>query len=159
MKNWQLILLAFSMCNWTLAQDVHLENHYKVFENSLIQHNLKSHLTYSIGSGTYRVFEFSTNNGGDPGNHSEAWAYIVFQLPPDVKDFAFNGDEIARQGGAYIQSCYCQDAGVHPISEGTLSGSQQSDGTWKVGLDAHIFGRRTNKKYTLKVDGIFSSAP
>jgi hypothetical protein len=131
---------------------------FQYWENASIQYDaekLNKQNLYEVVPGDYRVFQFSTNNGGDPGNYSEAPTIIAFEAESDVNRFEFRDDQIAHQGGVYLQDCRCQDKGIHKIERGVITGERTGPNKWTVTIDVFVTGRKTDKEYHITESGTF----
>jgi len=153
------ILISLTLFCWqSFGQEV---RQFTYTENGQIEYDtarLHLHKSYQIVEGDYTVFEFTSNNGGDPGNHSQAESKIVFQLPMGHESFVLEGEDIASHGGIYIQLCRCQDKGIQVVTDGKIEGRKLDRGNWKIDLDVSFSGRKTEKKYHITANGIYNIA-
>lgn len=156
-KHYLISLLCAFMLMDGFSQGFMESKAFILYENSQINHDSAHYKTYKIDAGDFLVFEFRTDNGGDPGNHSVADSRVAFYIDSDVSSFNYSNEEMLITGLLYIQRCHCQDKGIHIINEGTLKGEKQANGSWSVEFDVSFLGRNTGKVYRIHEKGIYST--
>ncbi len=141
------------------AQEFVEQKAFNYYNNGQIAFNeAKLHLynLYKITDGDKLVFEYITDNGGDPGNHSKAKTVIAFQLENGINKFELKDTKIEAHGGIYMQACECQDVGIHPITKGIIKGQKNKNGSWTVQMDVTIKGRVTGKEYRFEFENNYN---
>ena len=136
-------LVFFCIVNAAHAQEFVEQRSFSFYEKGNITYNeakLHYYNTYEVINGDKIVFEYMTDNGGDPGNHSKAKTVIAFELDMGIKKFQLKDDEIATHGGIYMQACECQDIGIHPIKKGTITGQKNKDGSFFLTVKIYLSG-------------------
>jgi len=148
-----LLFVAVFTIGHSFAQGFEEQRQFRYYENSRIEYDSVNYNSFSIVGGSYTVFEFTSDNAGDPGNHSRAESKIVFQIEKGADKFQLADGDIAAHNGIYTQLCRCQDRGVQPIRKGYIRGERSTSGTWDVEIDVTFPGRLTGKDYHIAVTG------
>jgi hypothetical protein len=146
---YQMAILMLIHTVQGVAQVQNSQEEFVLHENSQITYN-KARLAprfYKIVDGDALVFEFKSDNAGEPGNESYAPSYISFQIPNDVKEFEYTDAELEQIGAIYVQHCRCQDWGVMVIEKGTVKGVKRRKNEWDVEFDFTITGYLTGYTY------------
>jgi hypothetical protein len=96
-------------------------------------------LQLSIVDGNNRLFTYyrqvkAPKNVAD-GGFSE---YLYFQLPPNKKQFSYQGDELTKINAYYRRGCFCRRLGALPVHEGYIRGEKISGPIWKVEVSVQI---------------------
>lgn len=154
-----LFLLPFTLfTSNALCQDFEEQQEFKYFENSQITHDsiLLRYRSYKLIAGDYIVFEFTSDNAGDPGNLSKIPSTISFQVKKGTKKFQLNDEEIGQHAGVYIQTGYSMDRGIMVIEKGMIKGKKMDDGSWEVQFDVTFSGLRTGINYHIAASGIYN---
>ncbi|MGD1848000.1 MAG: hypothetical protein ACFB10_21615 [Salibacteraceae bacterium] len=148
---WGMLLLSLSYQGKT--QNFEGQQQFKLYSNATIVWDpVKVHYkSYKVESGSDLVFEFSTDNSSDPGNHSKVISKFSFQVPEKARKFSFTNKEITAQNGIYIEYGQTMDRGIKPIENGTISGQKLKDGSWEIEIDITWKGRLTGKTYRLQL--------
>ena len=160
MMRYLVILLFFSfLTSQALAQGFEEQQQFKCYENSQIKYDSKRthYKSYSVIEGDQLVFEYTTDNGGDPGNHSRMESKIVFQVEKGIRKFQFSDQEITEHSGIYIQFGQTMDRGIKAIDQGQIKGKFRADGLWEVEIDVIVPGRLTKKEYHFVVNEVYST--
>lgn len=125
------------------------------FEKSQIQHDSSRYQSFQVQNGEFLVFQFISDNSGEPGNSSTAESVIAFQVENGLDDFELKGEELSKHQAIYIQRCRCQDRGIQLIHSGEIHGKKLSTGNWKIEGEVEAIGRITGKTYHLPLNGEF----
>lgn len=152
-----LLLLPFSLLFGTAqGQDFTELQLFKCFENSQLNHDSVRYRSYKITSGEYIVFEYSSDNAGDPGNHSKVDSRISFQVKKGTRKFEFKDEEIAKHTGVYLQNGHTQDRGVMVINKGSIKGKKLANGSWEIEFDVNVQGIWTGMDYHFAAAGVYN---
>lgn len=151
-----LVIIILSSPFFLVAQNHELVEGFVIRENSELTHNGRRHKTYEIKDGSKLVFEYASNNAGDKGNGSVANTKLSFQIPMGVDYFDYKDGELVNCGAVYVQFCLCPDEGISKVTEGSINGEKQKDGSWLVQIDAIAFGRKTQHKYQFRKEVIYT---
>jgi len=153
----KLVVILLAAMNLT-AQDVEFKEEFRYHSGARIEYDRgRPHLQekYEVIPGDRLVFEYITNNAGEPGNAMVAETYISFQVGDTADAFVLNADDFESSEAIYIQMCRCQDKGIQPLNRGTIKGKKDKNGIWNVEIDAYATGRRSGGTYHLEVRGAF----
>ena len=137
------------------AQEFKEHKAFVLHEQSQLKHDTIHYKTYRIEDGQNLVFEFISDNGGDPGNRSLADSRVTFYIPSGITNFEFKDEDLLEAGALYIQRCHCQDKGIHMLNKGVINGAKHYDGSWSVSLDVTFLGRNTDKVYHIVESGTY----
>gem|GEM_PF-507139 len=144
-----------------VAQTQQSHEQFVLHEHAQITYNkvkMRSRF-YKIEAGDALVFEYISDNGGEPGNESEAKSYISFQIPEDVKEFEYTDANLQQIGAIYVQDCRCQDRGIMRIETGSIKGVKRKKDEWDVELDLSIKGYLTGYIYRYKRTSTYMATP
>lgn len=142
------------------GQDFVEQKAFRFYENSQIEQRKREEQLrgFKIIAGDQLVFEFSSNNSGDPGNHSKVPTKLVFQIDQNKQKFILKDEEITEHLGAYAHYARTQDRGAHEVAKGTVKGKRNADNSWSIELDVIVVGWRTGKTYHLQESAVFKGA-
>jgi hypothetical protein len=153
-----LMMMGIGAIMQVVGQDHAEEKSFVFFENSQIQHDSLRYQSYAVKAGEFIVFQWLTDNGGEPGNYSVAESVMAFQVENGVEEFELKDEEIFSHQGLYAQRCRCQDRRIQPIHSGVIHGKKMKSGNWMIEIDAVSIGLITGKTYHLLLNGEFKSA-
>lgn len=147
-----LLTLGYTRLNGQMFEETKA---HRFYELSVLTHDSLRISSYKIDSGEFVVFEFITDNGGDPGNHSKAESKVAFQLQENVDHFSWNGSELKQHDAIYMQLCRCMDPQIHWLEDGVINGRKLENGNWQIEIDVVTHGRITGKRYHIKESAEF----
>lgn len=153
------MIMTFCLILQAPAQELELVESFEFFEDSKIVYNTERpylQKLYRLEEGEYTVFEYRSNNGGDPGNHSNGEVVWAFQIDSELESFELNQDQIKEALGLYNQLCRCQDKGINKISSGSISGIKKPNG-WLITIDVIASGRKTSYPYSFTRSTLFTA--
>lgn len=153
-----LLALIFGLLSQAIGQKFLGVEEMRLFQYSQIEHDTSSYQSYSIKEGKFLVFQFISDNSGEPGNHSIAESIIAFQVKNGLDDFELKGEELSEHQAVYIQRCRCQDRGIQLIHSGEIHGKKLSTGNWNIEGEVEAMGRITGKTYHLPLNGEFKES-
>jgi len=147
LKNMVLFACLLSLACYTKAQNAELVEELKCYAKSQMVHDSIRHKSFSINEGPNLVFEFLSNNAGEPGNNSIAETKVLFQIDQNVDRIDWNVKEVAKLGIIYIQLCQCQDEGIQFATSGFVRAEKTAESSWTVEFDLMFKGAKTGKVY------------
>lgn len=153
-----LLIMSFTGLMQAVGQDSEEKRELVFFENSQFEHDSVRSTTYVIKEGEFVVFQWITDNGGEPGNHSVAESLLAFQTESGVDEFELIDEEIANLKGFYVQRCRCQDRKIQLIHSGRIHGKKLPSGNWMIEIDVVAIGTLTGKTYRLQLEDEFKAA-
>lgn len=147
LKNTVLSACLLCIACYTKAQSAELVEEFKCYSNSQMVHDSIRHKSFSINEGTNVVFEFVSNNAGEPGNYSIAETKVIFQIDQSTDRVNWNAQEVIKQGIIYMQLCQCQDEGIQFAKDGFVRAEKTAESIWTVEFDLIFKGAKTGKVY------------
>lgn len=152
-KNTVLSACLLCLACYTKAQSAELVEEIKCYANSEMVHDSIRHKSFSIKEGQNIVFEFVSNNAGEPGNNSIAETKVLFQIDQSVERINWNDQEVAKLGIIYMQLCQCQDEGIQLATSGFVRAEKTVENSWTVEFDLAFKGAKTGKVYHIAEHG------
>jgi hypothetical protein len=140
------------------AQSHALEEQFVYYEGSGMRHDSARFQSFEMIEGEDILFEYTSNNASEVGNHSTALTKVVFIANQDGDDVYLKDKDLLNAGAIYMQQCRCADRGIQPILEGIITGKKQVDGSWDIEIDGTAYGRTTGKRYHIQTKGTFKQA-
>lgn len=107
--------------------------------------------SYEIVEGDYTVFKY-THSRADKKNvaDDEYSDEFLFQVEPETTDFSYQDEEILQYSPFFTYHCFCPAIEKITGIEGSLTGSKNASGNWKIkanlDISYKVVGEETEQK-------------